>query len=437
MIAPAHIDVLPHDRENAVRTTANWRVGAFVLLLFVAVAALGTFHRDINRGFDEVAHISYVAYLQHSGETWPAFAKMPMLDPSSFRFTGETNYLNHPSPYYWLLARLGPDLEGHPEAILFHRLFNVALDAIGLAALMAIGLFAGLPRSTFCAYIVPIASIPALTILAGSVSNDNAAFAGGAIATLGAYRLLASGSRAWLLAALAGVIIASWAKFTALLLAGGLVGGVLLWLLWRGRLPSRWIVPIAIAALLAFAPYIALTAQYGSPTPMTAGEATKVTTEAAEYGWDRLERLGPLAYATHFITEFVLEWIPPWKPFGALYYALVIPVTAALCAYAGIMVAVRRIASGKAAPLDVVVGAGALAFAGTFVIHLVFSYGLHVEYGWLSSAYPRYYLPLAALFPLAGLTLLGEIRQPAARAILLVFLIASPVVFRLLLEPLG
>jgi hypothetical protein len=45
-----------------------------------------------------------------TGETWPAFAEMRMLDPSSFRFTGEANYLNHPSPYYWLLARLGPGL---------------------------------------------------------------------------------------------------------------------------------------------------------------------------------------------------------------------------------------------------------------------------------------------------------------------------------------
>ena len=416
---------------------ANWRGGTLVLLLFIVVSAFGTVRKDIDHGFDEVAHASYVAYLQHSGDTWPAFAKMPMLDPSSFRFTSEANYLNHPSPYYLLLARLGPDLEGHPEAMLFHRLFNVALDAIGLAALIAIGLFAGLPRPTFYAYVVPIACIPALTLLAGSVSNDNAAFAGGAIATLGAYQLLASGSRAWLLVALAGVIIASWAKFTALLLAGGLVGGVLLWLLWRGRLPSRWIAPIAISALLACAPYVALIAQYGSPTPMTAGEATKVTTEAAEYGWDRLEHLGPLAYAAHFISEFVLEWIPPWKPLSALYYALAIPVTAALCAYAGTVVAVRRIASGKARPLDVVVAAGALAFAGTFVIHAVFSYRLHVEYGWLSSAYPRYYLPLAALLPLAGLALLGEIKQPSVRTILLVFLTASPVMFRLLLEPLG
>ena len=99
--------------------------------------------------------------------------------------------------------------------------------------------------------------------------------------------------------------------------------------------------------------------------------------------------------------------------------------------------AIQRIVSGKAAPLDVVIACGALAFAGTFVIHIVFGYRLHVEFGWLSSAYPRYYLPLAAIFPLAGLALLGEIRSSSARAILLVLLIAGPVVFRLLLEPIA
>jgi hypothetical protein len=362
---------------------------------------------------------------------------MPMLDPSSFRFTGELNYLNHPSPYYWLLARLGPNLEGHPEALVVHRLFNVALDAIGLAALIAIGLAAGLPRSAFCAYVVPIACIPVLTLLAGSVSNDNPAFVGGAIATLGAYQLLASGRQTWLLVALGGVIVASWAKFTALLLAGGLVGGVLLWLLWRGCLPSRWIAPIAIAVLLACAPYIALIAQYGSPTPMTTGELTKVTTEAAQFGWAHAERLGLAAYVVHFVTEFALEWIPPWKPPSALYFALVIPIATALCAFAGTLVAIRRIASANASPLDVVIAAGALAFAATFAIHIVFGYRLHVEFGWLSSAYPRDYLPLAALFPLAGLALLGDIRSSTARTMLLGLLIAGPVVFYLLLEPLA
>jgi hypothetical protein len=437
MVAPDQIESLSPPQEYPLRTPANWQIGVGLLLLFIVAIALGVIHRDMDHGFDELAHVSYVAYLQHSGDLWPDFAKLPMLDPLSFRFTGQVNYLNHPSFYYWLMALLGPTLEGHPEAVVVHRLLNVPLDMIGLAALMVIGLFAKLPRSVFLAYFVPIACIPVLTLLAGSVSNDNPGFVGGAIASLGAYQLVANGSRTGLLVALGGVIIAAWAKFTALLLAGGLVGGVLLWLWWRGRVPSRWIAPIAVAVLLACAPYIAFIVQYGSPTPMTAGELTKVTTEAAVFGWDRTARLGPFTYAAHFIGEFILEWIPPWKRHDTLYYALVVPIAAALCAYAGVAVAIGRVASGKATPLDVVTTAAALAFAATFVIHLVFSYRLHVDYGWLSSAYPRYYLPMAVLLPLGGVTLLGEIRRPPIRAALLAFLIAGPVVFRLLLEPLS
>lgn len=109
-----------------------------------------------------------------------------MLDPSSFRFTSEANYLNHPSPYYVLLAYLGPNLEGHPGALIVYRLFNVAFAAIGLAALMAIGLVARLSRFTLYAYVVPLVCIPVLVPLAGSINNDNAAFAGGGIATLAA-----------------------------------------------------------------------------------------------------------------------------------------------------------------------------------------------------------------------------------------------------------
>ena len=222
MPAPGNFNTSSQD-QSAVAAKANWLVCAFVLLLFVAAATLSAIRKDVTLGFDEVAHASYVAHLQHSGETWPAFEDMRMLDPSSFGFTGEANYLDHPSPYYVLLARMGPTLEDHPEAILLDRLFNVVLAAIGLAALMAVGLVAKLPRLTLYAYIVPIVGIPLMAPLAGAINNDNAAFVGGAIATLATLQLLSTGSRAWLMAALGGVILASWAKFTALLLVGGLV----------------------------------------------------------------------------------------------------------------------------------------------------------------------------------------------------------------------
>ncbi len=52
-------------------------------------------------------------------------------------------------------------------------------------------------------------------------------------------------------------------------------------------------------------------------------------------------------------------------------------------------------------------------------------------------AYPRYYLPLAAIVPLAGLSLLAAIEAPRWRGALLAFFIAGPIVFRLLGAPLG
>lgn len=438
MFAASHFDAPFQQRESAAATSAGWRVCAVVLVLFIVAATLSAVRKDVTVGFDEVAHASYIAHLQHTHEAWPAFSELRMLDPSNFRFTSELNYLDHPPIYYWLLSHLGPSLEGHPDAILIYRLLNVALGGIGLAALMAIGIVLRVPRLTLYAYLLPLACIPVLAPLAGSVNNDNAAFAGGAIATLAALQFLMTGSLAWLIAALVGVVIASWAKFTGLLLAGGLVGGVLAWLSWHRRLPARWIALIAIAALLASAPYIILFAQYGSPVPRTSGQLDLIRGGALATGWASAQRLSPASFAASFLSEFVREWLPTLRPRSALNeLALAIPVGAALCALAGLALSARRIAAVKAEPLDVVVAAGFVAFAATFLSHFIFSYRLHVEFGWLTTAYPRYYLPLAAVIPLADLVLLDAIERPAARTVLIVFLIAGPIVFRAAGTPFG
>jgi hypothetical protein len=426
--------------ERAVSPTAGWFICAFILLLFVAAATLSGLRKDVTRGydFDEAAHASYIAHIQHSGKLSPALEDMRMLDTSSFQFTAEPNYLNHPSPYYALLAMLGPRLEGHPQAIIVYRLFNIAIAAIGLAALLAIGLVARFSRLTLYAYVVPLACIPVLVSLAGSVNNDNAAFAGGAIATLGAWQLIASGKHSWLWVALGGLIIASWAKLTGMLLVGGILGGVLTWLLWRGRLQPRWLAPIAIAVLIAAAPYIYFIAQYGNPAPNTVGQISNLQTNAHAAGWDSAARLSPLSYAVFFVLTFIAEWMPALAPRNASNYAaLLIPLGAVLCAIGGFVLSVRRIVRGEEGAIDVIVVAGALAFAATFVVHGFFSYQRHVAFGWLMDAYPRYYLPLAALIPLAGIALLGASERPRTRVLLAGFLVAGPIVFRLVGAPLG
>jgi hypothetical protein len=369
---------------------------------------------------------------------WPVFAEMRMLDVSTFRFTDVPNYLDHPPIYYWVLAQLGPGLEGHPDAVLFYRFIDVALAAIGLAAWMAIGIVLRLPPLKLYAYVLPLACIPVLVPLAGAVNNDNAAFAGSGIAALGAVQLLITRKPTWLMTALIGVIIASWVKFTALLLTGGLAGGVLIWLLWQARLPWRWIGPIAVAALLASAPYIVFYAQYGNPVPRTAGQLEMIRSIALARGWTDAPRLPLISYAVTFLSEFVTDWMPTDKPRDMLNYAaLAIPVATALCALAGLVLAVRRVVSAKAEPLDIIVVAGCLAFAATFMIHGIFAYLLQVEFGWMTSAYPRYYLPLLAIIPLANLVLLDAIDSPRARALLLGVLIAGPIIFRVAGSPFG
>src|SRR5581483_1715799 len=87
--------------------------------------------------------------------------------------------------------------------------------------------------------------------------------------------------------------------------------------------------------------------------------------------------------------------------------------------------------------LDVVVVSGLLASGATLACNIVFSYGRHLATGWMMDAYPRYYLPLAAAVPLAALSLVSAIEHPRWRNAAIVFLIANPLIFRVLGGPLG
>ncbi len=429
-------------RAATARAPGNALIAAAILVLFVLAAGVSAARKDIGRGFDEVAHVSYVAQIQVSGENAPALETMRLLDPRTFQFTGAANYLNHPPIFYALLARLGPTLEGRPQALLAYRLFDVAIAAAGLAALLGLGLAARLPRLEFYAYAVPLACVPVLVPLAGAVNNDNLAFCGGALATLGVWQLSASGRDGWLALALAGVVAAGWAKLTGLLLSAALVTSVIAYMLWRRRLTGlqawTWIVAAAIVFALAAAPYVEYILRYGSPTPETPAQIALIADGARAAGWADLPRQSFPGYLAYFIGAFVADWIPALGARSALNYAmLVVPVAALGCALAGLAYSLRRLWRRHETALDTVVIGGALAIAATFAIHVGYSYGRYVATGWLMDAYPRYYLPLIAIVPLACLSLLAAVETPRRRAALLAFLIAGPVLFRIFGAPLG
>ncbi len=416
----------------------NGMVAAIILALFVFAAIISAARKDITQGFDEVAQVSYVAHIQHTGDGWPALEQMRLLDPRTFQFTGAANYLNHPPKFYALLALLGPTLEGHPQALMVHRLIDIAIAAIGFAALLWLGLAARFPRQEFYAYAVPLACIPVLVPIAGAVNNDNLAFLGGGLAILGAWQLVATGRDGWLVLALIGVIAAGWAKLTGLLLTAPMVGAVIAYLLWRKRLPWMWTMSVVLAFVLAATPYLEFFLQYGSPTPDTPAQAALIADGARAAGWAGLPRQSFPGYLVYFVAAFVADWMPALAARNALNYAmLAIPVAALLCALFGIALSLRRLWQRQETPLDVIVIAGTLAIVATLAIHVGFSYRRYVATGWLMDAYPRYYLPLAAIVPLAGRSLLAAIETPRRRAALLAFLVAGPVLFRVFGAPLG
>jgi hypothetical protein len=418
--------------------TTNFFVAAVILGLFVLSAAMSAERKGITAGFDEVAHASYVAHIQHTGDAWPDLKAMRLIDPQNFQFTGEANYLNHPPPFYDLLAALGPRLEGRPQALLAHRLIDIAIASLGFAALLGLGLAARFPRHEFYAFAVPLACIPVLVPIAGAINNDNLAFLGGAVATLGAWQLITTDRAGWLAVALLGLIAASWAKLTGLLLIGAMLGTVIVYLTWRQRLSWSALTPIALAFALAAAPYIIYAVQYGSPTPQTPAQIALLQDGARTAGWADLPRKSFPAYIVYFIIAFVSDWMPALGERNVLQYSmLAIPVAALGCALAGIALSLRRLWRRQDTALDVVVIAGTVALVATFAIHVTYSYGRHLATGWLMDAYPRYYLPLAAIVPLAGLSLLAAVEAPRRRAALLAFLIAAPAIFRVFGAPLG
>jgi hypothetical protein len=421
----------------AAAAPTNFFVAVIILGLFVLAASVSAERKAVTRGFDEVAQVSYVAQIQHSGNPWPALPTLRMLDPQTFRFTSEPSYLAHPPIFFALLAALGPTLEGHPEAVVVHRLIDVGLAAIGLAALLGLGLAARFSRQEFYAYAVPIACIPMLVPIAGAVNNDDLAFLGGTAATLGVWQLIATNRKIWLTVALAGLVAAGCAKLTAFVLVGIMVGAVIAYLLWRKRISWSMALIAALAFVAAAAPYIVYIVQYGAPVPNTPGFFAFVDYEVHEFAWIDLPRLSFPHYFIWFTAQFIASWMPTLADRNPLQYAmLAIPIVTLGFAAAGLAASLRRLWRRQETAIDVVVIGGALAFPINFALQIAYTYHFYAATGWQAGTYLRFYLPLAAIVPLACLSLVAAIQSPRWRGGLLAFFIAGPIAFRLFGAPL-
>jgi len=406
--------------------------------LFILSATGSAIRKPITQGFDEVAHVSYVAYLQATHPSWPQLERMRLIEPVTFKFTSDASYLNHPPFYYWLIAAVGPEVREQPASLIYLRLLNVAIATIGLMGLLALAARMKLQGLEFYAFAIMTAATPVLAPLAGSVNNDNLAFAGGAFTIFGAYEYLASQRRSWLIMSCCGMIIASVSKLTGLMLSGGFLAALLSFMMMKRTANKIDIAIVVVSLIAAAAPYIAFTLQYGSPAPNTPAQVDLLRSGASAAGWSTEPRMNTVIYIIVFLKNFLLEWMPSLRPRSSLQLALLIFPSATLAlAAAGTMLCLRTSLTDRSGTSDPIVLAGMLAAVATLAIHVMFSYQRHLQTGWMMDAYPRYYLPVIAIVPIAAVKFTNAIQSSRSRTMLLSFLIVAPLIFGLFGAPLG
>ena len=411
---------------------------AIIIILFVFGATGSALRKPATQGFDEVAHLSYVAYLQSVDLKWPRFDQMRMIDPATFKFTADQNYLNHPPFYYGLIAILGPNILERPSSLMAVRLLNVTLAVFGLIALLLLARQMRLGRLEFYAFAAMIAATPVLAPLAGSANNDNLGFTGGAISILGLYAYTASLGRSWLIMACCGMVLASAAKLTGLILVGTTLAVTFALLPTRSRLNRIDLLIVAGSLLVAATPYLVFMVQYGSPTPDTPAQIGLLRNGADISGWASEPRMTPAVYVFFFLKSFLMEWMPVLQPRNSLQLLLLaLPAGITVLAVGGGVVSLRAISNRHAAPSDFLVVAGMVSIALTLAIHIAFSYRRHLQWGWMMDAYPRYYLPLIAIVPMAALALASAIGSSRLRTIVVCFLVGAPIAFQVFGAPIG
>ncbi len=370
------------------------------------------------RYFDELAHFSYVMQIAERGVLFIDFNDLTLLGSKNLgEFTSIPNYTIHLPFYYGLMALLSGFFGPSPEGIISGlRIVNVLIVAATVALALALSLRMRLDSDSRFIYFLFILTIPTLPLMASVISNSNPALLAGVLCTVGVYRFLASpeDKAAWPMM-VAGFIMAALIKLTVAIPCGALIA-------WAFFSRARWDgtaslmrVPGLFLGLglcaLSLAPYIVIMAKYGSPAPPTDGYLYHQQNSWFRTG-EGTETLSFFGVLGEFARSFITYWTAQGRinPASRLGTAIVYGVFL----FAGFR-ALRLWGWRRRDPLVELVIAGGIAFAAELAAHIFQSYRLHVNYGDLIHAYPRYYLSLMAIMA-AGVALgVREIGSRKAR----------------------
>ncbi len=368
---------------------------------------------------DELQHLSFIRAMQARPRLLPDYDNLRVLAGPAGGFTDAPNYLNHPSPYYLLMAPLDRLTGG---SVLGLRLVNLGLSLAAVAILLVAGfqvLKGWRERAVFAGALV---LFPKLGAVAGLINNDNGALLAVAVAVFGLVAWQRAPSRGAALILALGVTLCGWTKLTVLLMIGASVVIAEALRLWRGRTLADMAAYAVLAAGFAIAaiPSLANLAAYGRllhhSDVFTVPMAERITLSFLQYVW-------------LFLGYMAEKWaaLEPTDLIQRLGLALVVAL-AATAVFLGL-----RERDGDTSDPDEQAGwrvavAMILATLPILAIHIYFGWRTYREDGFLEMAQMRYYYGLWPGFAL-GLGLLWlRFPRPAWRRPLTMatgFLLAS------------
>jgi len=352
---------------------------------------------------DELHHVSYIVAMAEAPALFPDFERMRVLDGRGERFTSKGNHLNHPSPYYHLMALIGTVADSGPPRIRLLRMASLVLSGAGVL-LMLLGGMALLPNlATFAAFAGILVMFPKLAVVGGLINNDNLGVLAAGLCFASLARLYqGETSRTGVLLGL-GIALAGWTKLTVLVMVGlaVLIGEVLRLGAVADR--ARWPV-LGIAAAVGsvgVVPTVQNLIGYGAPLYIFIRPGHNFIPVA-----DRPD-LDILTHGVLFFHHMALKWpaLEPAQWLQSLGFAAVVLGVLAV----GATWAVSRLGRGNAIPDPADGGAASLmavayglSATATVFIHMAFGWEMFRKMGDLTAAQPRYYYVVWPGVALAG-----------------------------------
>lgn len=361
---------------------------ATFLLAFVGLQIVGmVFKTPLGGPSDERAHLSYIHDAMQPGAWLPNYR-----DGEIYLMEENINYLKHPALYYSALALVGraAGLDVYDDLQVF-RMINMLMILVGLALFIGFCRRMALGWLTTSVLTLSVTAVPMFSYYAGSVNNDNLAYAAVALVFFGLAHGVDGRPPCFGWVAL-GYTVAALTKVTA----GAFLSFFLLFYLlleWRRwpifyRERAFWVSVLAAVSIIACY-YLTIRWQYGSflPSPrylytLTAPESVISFGEYfEEFRQKMVGRAGTVMAHVNF-SPMMSQAAP------AFYGMFVGPLLVWFCVR--LIPGWRSRQPGRLPIADALL----LGFLAVLGLHLSIGYEAYGNTGALGGMQPRYYLYL-------------------------------------------